>query len=125
MAKTNRNYIQKPDITIDQRFSIPPGVSGLRYATDDDLVGQQNADTSDNENDDLEFSIPEDDDFVDEEEDNSEGDDLPVPTSIEVIDQVFNVAEDGTSSVDVIIEIPDMGGDYQVDMRVTRIYGTV
>lgn len=50
---------------------------------------------------------------------------LPTPAIIQVKSQTVNILEDGTATIDVVLEVEDIQGVFEYDIRVAKDAGTV
>lgn len=95
---------------IDPNFYVPDGLKNTTTVytdTEDDLWSDENYDLQ-NDIDDLE-----DEDII--------ADRLPAPESIYVISQTIRTSSDGTQVVDVEIEVEDVPGALNYEIRLTKI----
>lgn len=95
------------EIVIDPRFSKPPNVVDVRDASNVDGISYYE-------------SIPDYNDFEEAEPQDQDAVGIPMPpTSFSVVSQtVRNV--DGNQVVDVVLEVPDIPGVKQFDIRVAK-----
>ena len=118
------NVIQAPEVVLNPLFFVPPDVVDVRVGVDDDLVEDDSITyddviesddviTSDSSLADSAPSVPEDDDGEGVEV-------LPTPQWMNIIDQQVRIAPDGKAVVDVVIELEDVSGATEYDVRVTK-----
>lgn len=50
---------------------------------------------------------------------------LPTPAIIQIKSQTVNILEDGTATIDVVLEVEDIQGVFEYDLRVAKDAGTV
>lgn len=104
--------IQEPTTTIDPRFFVPPGVIDVRERTADESAQIYDVDTTVVSGEDVQPPAP---DSI------NDGTRLATPSSITVVTpQTVRFAPDGTQVVDVILEIADVEGATNYDVRVTK-----
>lgn len=117
------NVIKKPDVVLDPQFFLPPDVVDVRVGrasdpveddgvTFDDVVDADDAFVEDGEIADTP-NIPTDDDGEGAEM-------LPTPQWMNIIDQQVRIAPDGKAVVDVVIELEDVTGATEYDVRITK-----
>lgn len=97
------------DIVVDSRFFVPNNIVDIRFKQEDDIENVFGVSEPDAGN----TGIP------------ATGvepvADLPTPNiTFDIISQTIKSAPDGTQTVDVIIELPDVDGALY-DMRITRV----
>lgn len=96
---------------IDPNFYIPDGLKNTTTTfTDDDGDNPWDDDNYDLQNDVDDLT---DDDII--------TDRLPAPTSIQVLSQTIRTSSDGTQVVDVEIEVEDVPGAFNYEIRLTKI----
>lgn len=118
------NIIQTPEVVLNPVFFIPPDVIDIRVgdptdpSEENDVTYDDIIDVDDNLTDqDLATSSgPED--IADE--DGEGGEVLPTPQWMTIIDQQVRIAPDGKAVVDVTIELEDVSGTTEYDVRVTK-----
>jgi hypothetical protein len=106
--------VQKPEVVLDPNFFLPPGVTGMRLETLEErgrqspgsIIAGSDGEVIDQE---LEFENPDIDSS------------LRPPSWIKVISQTVRKGPTGIQVVDVVIEVEDVPGvdDYQV--RITKV----
>lgn len=124
MTLNTGNVVKKPAVVIDPNFFVPPNVIDIRYKNETDFNGTEinsparyTTPESEGEFDNLVEGDEIGYDFPVEPVDDS----LPVPSNITVISQSPHLGPGGAVLVDLVIDIPDMPGVTDVDVRVTRI----
>ncbi len=119
------NIIQAPEVVLNPVFFIPPDVVDIRVAdttdpseendiTYDDII---DADDVLSDTDLATNSGPES--FADE--DGEGGEVLPTPQWMTIIDQQVRIAPDGKAVIDVVIELEDVSGTTEYDVRITKV----
>lgn len=98
---------------IDPNFYVPDGLKNTTTVPKDDTGDVDNA--WDDDNYDLQNDV---DDLID---DDIITDRLPAPTSIQVLSQTIRTSSDGTQVVDVEIEVEDVPGAFNYEIRLTKI----
>lgn len=94
-------------ISLDSHFYVPPGVIDVRPGQVDD-DGQGNYDNPQ--------------DIAVEGPVAPEPDSPPMPpTSFQIVEQRVRIASDGHAVVDVLIEVPDVAGVDNIDVRVSKV----
>lgn len=115
MTISGDNVTKKAEIEIDPRFNIPPGVVDMRYKETDAPSDSVSSGAP-------ESGIPGGSGEPFPTETPGRVSDLPIPNSITVVEQIIKTAPDGTTLVDVIIEVEDSNAFVtQYDVRVTLI----
>ena len=105
--------VQKPEVVLDPNFFLPPGVTGMRLETLEERGRKSPA------------GLNQGGDEVIDQEFNFDNPDLDTslrpPSWIKVISQTVRKGPTGIQVVDVVIEVEDVPGvdDYQV--RVTKV----
>jgi len=118
------NVIKAPEIVLDPTFFLPPDVVDVRVGntsdpaeedgvTYDDIVDVDDVIVSD---DDLANPGPE----VPVDDDGEGAELLPTPQWMNIIDQQVRIAPDGRAVVDVVIELEDITGATEYDVRMTK-----
>lgn len=123
------NVIKTPEVVLNPVFFLPPDVVDVRVAdtsdpaeedgvTYDDVIDADDVLTdgsSDNQDDGVSDTpnIPTDDDGEGAEV-------LPTPQWMQIIDQQVRIAPDGKAVVDVVIELEDVTGATEYDVRITK-----
>lgn len=102
------------DVTreIDQNFAVP---EGLKYTTVRVPVEDESSD------DDIDIQIGshlDDSSELDEEEISG---DIETPENIDIISQDVRTAPDGRQVIDVVIEVTDVVGAINYDVRITKL----
>lgn len=123
------NVIKTPEVVLNPVFFLPPDVVDVRVSdtsdpaeedgvTYDDVIDADDVLTdgsSTNEDDGVSDTpnIPTDDDGEGAEV-------LPTPQWMQIIDQQVRIAPDGKAVVDVVIELEDVTGATEYDVRITK-----
>jgi hypothetical protein len=113
-----------PAIVLDPNFFLPPNVVDMRYRTaeeeNDSAVGRSDSGEIVNvEYDDSGFSELQE--GVDENDENdSVSSFLSPPDYANVVSQTVRVTADGKFVVDVILDVEDVPGAVQYDVRITK-----
>lgn len=113
------SIIRTPEVQIDPRFSFPDDVVDLHITHYDE---EQPESYDDNDNSSLtevtlDQTIPSSD--VLDEPDNASTS-LSAPQTLTIISQTVRISPDGTSVVDVVIEVEDVPGAESYELRVTK-----
>ncbi len=113
------NVIKTPEVVLNPLFFIPPGVVDVRTGTGDvtDEDGSSFDDVSDLQVIDVDDAIT-DPDLVDGDSDGTEA--PATPQWMSIIGQEVRIATDGRAVVDVVIELEDVTGASEYDIRVTK-----
>ncbi len=104
----SNQVIQRPEIVLDPVFALPPGLVGVRSAT------QAETGTPEGQNLGQDFS----------EDGAEEGNiviDLAAPQTITIVSRTTRVRSDNTVVVDVVIETPDIKGVTDFETRITKV----
>jgi hypothetical protein len=123
------NVIKTPEVVLNPVFFLPPDVVDVRVedtsdpteedgVTYDDVIDADDALTEDG-------SSTDDGTVVDTPniplDDDGEGAEvLPTPQWMQIIDQQVRIAPDGKAVVDVVIELEDVTGATEYDVRMTK-----
>lgn len=120
------NVIKTPEVVLNPVFFLPPDVIDVRVGdtsepTEDDGVTYDDV----VEADDVIVDGSDDDSVVDTPnvpiDDDGEGAEaLPTPQWMQIIDQQVRIAPDGKAVVDVVIELEDITGATEYDIRMTK-----
>jgi hypothetical protein len=118
------NVIKSPEIVLDPTFFLPPDVVDVRVGNANDPSEDDGATFDD---------VVDSDDVLVTDEDLAGGDDsapidddgegvelLPTPQWMNIIDQQVRIAPDGKAVVDVVIELEDVSGATEYDVRITK-----
>jgi hypothetical protein len=120
------NVIKTPEVVLHPAFFLPPDVIDVRVADTSD-PSQEDGVTYDD--------VIEADDVIDGSSDSggisdtpnvSTDDDgegvevLPTPQWMTIVDQQVRIAPDGKAVVDVVIELEDVTGATEYDVRITK-----
>lgn len=127
------DIIQTPPVTLDPRLFVPDGVIDIGVKSteidpdnptanplDDEEITENGSGTDVGTGDDGGDSPVYTPPTNDVPAENGESDALPVPQSINIVSQTIRIAPDGSSLVDVVIEIDDIPGVTNFDVRVTK-----
>lgn len=121
------NVIKTPEVVLNPVFFLPPDVIDVRVGgssepveedgvTYDDIIDADDAlvdGSTDNGGISDTPNIPTDDDGEGAEV-------LPTPQWMNIIDQQVRIAPDGKAVVDVVIELEDVTGATEYDVRMTK-----
>lgn len=118
------NIIQAPEVILNPVFFIPPDVIDVRVADTSDPMEEDGVSYDDiididdvlSDGDLATSSGPES--IADE--DGEGGEVLPTPQWMNIIEQQVRIAPDGKAVVDVVIELEDVSGTTEYDVRVTK-----
>jgi hypothetical protein len=127
MTINTGQIIQRPTTTVDGNFFIPPGVVDLRYKTEEEI----RAEDANNDDPSPENSTPESAPefevvdvsaapFAEGTGTPPANPEIPAPDWLTVVSQTVKFSNDGTSLVDVIIEVQDIPGVSLIDVAVTK-----
>jgi hypothetical protein len=118
------NVIKAPEVVLNPVFFLPPDVVDVRVGSSTDSVDDDGVTYDD---------IVNADDVLTEEDlavnpgpevaidDDGEGAELlPTPQWMTIIEQQVRIAPDGKAVVDVIIELEDISGATEYDVRMTK-----
>lgn len=127
------DIIRTPEVTLDPRLFIPDGVIDIGVKSteidpDNPTPTADTGETSDDATDsnsevgtgdggEVVYEPPTNDDIPTE---GGESDMLPTPQFIEIVSQTIRIAPDGSSMVDVVINVEDIPGVTNYDVRVTK-----
>jgi hypothetical protein len=118
------NVINAPEVVLNPVFFLPPDVVDVRVGTSSEPVEEDGVTYDD--------VIDADDVITDEDlatdpgpevpvDDDGEGAEvLPTPQWMNIIDQQVRIAPDGKAVVDVVIELEDVSGATEYDVRITK-----
>lgn len=118
------NIIQAPEVILNPVFFLPPDVIDVRVSDTSDPMEEDSVSYDDiididdvlSDGDLATSSGPEN--IADE--DGEGGEVLPTPQWMTIIDQQVRIAPDGKAVVDVVIELEDVSGTSEYDVRVTK-----
>lgn len=113
---SGRKVTHEPEKVLDRAFFAPPGVVGVRNQTYLEALTQGNVDDENAGSD------------ADAEVEASYGDDtqalpegfIATPQSITIISQRSRTRTDGSTVVDVVVDVADVGNADKYEVRVTR-----
>lgn len=122
------NVIKTPEVVLNPVFFVPPDVVDIRVAdtsdpveedgvTYDDVIDADDALVDGSDMDDGGIS---DTPSVPTDGDGEGGETLPTPQWMTIIDQQVRIAPDGKAVVDVVIELEDVTGATEYDVRITK-----
>lgn len=127
------DIIRTPEVTIDPRLFVPTSVLGISVksseidpdlptpnpADDEDISDSTSpsGDTGSGDGSDVVYEPPSNNDIPAE---SGEVDKLPTPQTLTIVSQTIRIAPDGSSLVDVVIEVEDIPGVSNYDVRVTK-----
>lgn len=128
------DIIRTPEVTLDPRLFIPDGVIDIGVKSseiDPDLPTPNPDDTEDldatsgNSTDtpgtgdggEVVYTPPTNNDIPTE---GGDVDRLPTPQTLVIVSQTIRIAPDGSSLVDVVVEVEDIPGVTNYDVRVTK-----
>lgn len=127
------DIIRTPEVNLDPRLFVPDGVIDIgtkstEIDSDNPTPTSDTGETSDDAVDsstgsgtgdggDVVYELPTNDDIPVE---SGETDALPTPQFIEIVSQTIRIAPDGSSLVDVVINVEDIPGVTNYDVRVTK-----
>lgn len=116
MAINNRNIVEKQPVVIDPNFFLPPGVVDARYVNDSDTAGLYTDPSGPSD------SLI-DSEVVGEIPDSviANPTTIQAPNTMTVIDQVVRIAADGRFVVDVVIEVEDIPGVANFEVRMSKV----
>jgi hypothetical protein len=112
------NVIKTPEVVLNPAFFLPPDVIDVRVADTSD-PSQEDEVTYDDVVD-VDDILVEDTPNVSIDDDGEGGEILPTPQWMTIIEQQVRISTDGTAVVDVIIELEDVTGATEYDVRVTK-----
>lgn len=103
------------DVTreIDLNFAIP---EGLKYTTVREPVEDESS-----TDDDIDVQIESYEDESSELDEEEVSGDIETPENIEIVSQTVRTAPDGRQVIDVVIEVTDVVGAINYDVRVTKL----
>lgn len=116
------NVVKTPEIVLNPVFFLPPGVVDVR-AGDTSDPSEEDGITYDDVIDVDDVIVTDDDGFdpdLPTESDGEGAEMLPTPQWMNIIDQQVRIAPDGRAVVDVTIELEDVSGATEYDIRVTK-----
>jgi hypothetical protein len=113
------NVVKTPEVVLHPTFFFPPGVvdisSGTSESTDEDDVTYDDSASvdvvTDSAEDSTETTIIDDDGSAEQ---------LPTPQWMTIISQEVRISSDGKAVIDVVIELEDVTGATEYDVRVTK-----
>lgn len=96
----------------DPNLDIPDGLKNAREITNRDGVADPDADLN------IQFDTAYDEDS--ELDEDFIGEELGVPNSFKIVSQTVRTGMNGSHVVDVVIEVEDVDGAVNYDVRVTK-----
>lgn len=128
------DIIRTPDVNLDPRLFVPEGVIDIGVKSneidpdlptpnpedEDDATGADsgsNSDAGSGDGGDVVYTPPTNNNVPAE---SGETEMLPTPQSITIVSQTIRIAPDGSSLVDVVIDVEDIPGVPNYDVRVTK-----
>lgn len=99
----------------DPNLDIPVGLKNAREAALPDReedVAEPDAD--------IDFQVETLDDDESELDEDEVGDELDVPGTFEIVEQIVRTAPDGTQVVDIIIDVEEVEGAVKYEVRITK-----
>ena len=106
---------QKPAVVIDPNFFLPPNIIDMRHPIETD-PNQEDGD----EDTGGAGEVSENDNVIDVPTGETTSGLYP-PDNITIVSQEVHVGADGTSVVDVVIDVQDSPGAVSYDVRLTRL----
>ena len=119
------NVIQTPPVVLNPQFFLPPDVIDVRVGDsaepveDDGITYDDVIDADDVLTDGSTPDVP-DTPNVPTDDDGEGAEVLPTPQWMNIIDQQVRIAPDGKAVVDVVIELEDVTGATEYDVRITK-----
>jgi hypothetical protein len=121
------NVIKTPEVVLNPAFFLPPDVIDVRVAdtsdpteedgvTYDDVISADDVLIDGSTSDDGVSDTPN----VPTDDDGEGAELLPTPQWMSIIDQQVRIAPDGKAVVDVVIELEDVTGATEYDVRITK-----
>lgn len=122
------NVIKTPEVVLHPEFFLPPDVVDVRVGDTSDPTEEDGVtydDVIDADDVITDGSTSDEDIVVDTPnvpiDDDGEGAEvLPTPQWMQIIDQQVRIAPDGKAVVDVVIELEDVTGATEYDVRMTK-----
>lgn len=119
------NVIKTPEVVLNPVFFLPPDVIDVRVGDTSDPTEEDGVTYDDVVEADDVIVDGSDDSVVDTPnipiDDDGEGAEaLPTPQWMTIIDQQVRIAPDGKAVVDVVIELEDVTGATEYDIRMTK-----
>lgn len=121
------NVIKAPEVILNPAFFLPPDVVDVRVAdtsepTEDDGVTYDDVIDADDvivDGSEVDSGIS-DTPNIPTDDDGEGAEMLPTPQWMNIIDQQVRIAPDGKAVVDVVIELEDVTGAAEYDVRITK-----
>lgn len=127
MGINSGQVVKKPDITIDPNFFLPPNLSEVEYKVEQ-IFGDDSPQDLVDENGEVVVLV---EPFNAVTEDGSFGtlgdsiqvaeDKLPVPGKPTLVSQTTRATPGGNIVIDVVLDVPDIPGIQEVDIRISKI----
>jgi len=118
MTTSGNSVTAKPPIKIDPNFTLPPNIINTEFINPDDVV------RSESRGDDGEIVTVSYDENSQPDEplgDSDVADTLYPPSTVTVIEQQVRALSGGNYAVDVIIEVEDVAGAEEYEVRLTKL----
>ena len=112
---SSANVVQKPDTLIDPNFTLPLGVSGVRYAS----IESREPQVTEDENG-TTVTVLYDELVVASMPMSVAAIELPPPATVTIFSQSVHVATDGRFAVDVVLDVEDILGVRDFQVRVAK-----
>lgn len=118
---STNNYIIPPQQEIDNTFYIPPGLSRFEYppliiSDDEDVVDDTQVEINDVVQPIGEVVVDTTAPVIDVPATTA----LPVPDGLTIVSQTLRTGPSGVQVVDVEVDVPDIQGINQFDIRATK-----
>jgi hypothetical protein len=126
MTINTGQIVQKPETTLTGHFFLPPNVVDLRYKTEEEIRADEQTDDPEattevpGAEEPVVIEVPTGE-FTDPLGTPPATPEIPAPDWMTVISQSVKIGNDGTTLVDVIIEVQDIPGVTTVDVAVTKV----
>ena len=119
MTTSGNSVTAKPPVQIDPNFSLPPNIVNTEFLNPDDVV------RSESRGDDGELITIAYDETTPTDGtttgDGDVGDSLLPPSTVTVIEQQVRALSGGNYAVDIIIEVEDVDGANEYEVRLTKV----
>lgn len=121
---SDKSVKHSPPLELDPNFFLPPNVIDMRYVnteedSDSGLVRTESGEVTSVTYDEVDST-----DFQEDSEStdgDSEESTLPTPDSLTLVSQEVRVTADGKFVVDVVLEVADVSGAANYEVRVTKV----
>lgn len=115
------NVIRTPEVTVNPVFFLPDGVIDVRVKERNErIVGDGTEIDFEFDADDVTGEDAQKDDDFGGEEDESPGASLKAPSWLVVVEQIVRVAPDGRTTVDVTLEVENIPGALNYEVRLAK-----